>query len=171
MNNLDLGLKDFFISSSKTKPRLKHFFRTLRHELRYALQRAWKGYDNVDIDECYEMFRRRMIRIIDNLNKHGNSLLSIPIQSKHYKELVDIFPQGYFNEEYTEIIYQTMIYHLQMMNEDFVEKILFGTNIYDNDYKIGCRTMEDHKKIYIIMEQNKDAFMKLFSLFYFNLYD
>ena len=58
MNNLDLGLKDFFISSRKNKPRLRHFFRELRWELRYALRRAWIGYDDVDMFECFEMFRR-----------------------------------------------------------------------------------------------------------------
>ena len=26
MSNLDLGLKDFFISSMKKKPRIRHFF-------------------------------------------------------------------------------------------------------------------------------------------------
>ena len=49
MDNLDLGLKDFFVSSVKKKPRLRHFFRELRWELRYAWRRAWRGYDDVDM--------------------------------------------------------------------------------------------------------------------------
>ena len=39
-NNLDLGLRDFFVSSVKKKPRLRHFFSKLRWELRYAWRRA-----------------------------------------------------------------------------------------------------------------------------------
>lgn len=128
-NNLDLGLKDFFVSSRKRKIRLRHFFRELRWELRYAWRRAWKGYDDVDMFECFGMFRRRMIRILEDFIKHGNSLFNIPIQSEHYKELLKKFPKGHFDKEYTELIYRTMIYHLQMMDEDYVEKILYGRSI------------------------------------------
>ena len=49
MSNLDLGLKDFFVSSRKEKIKLRHFFRELRWELRYAWRRAWIGYDDVDM--------------------------------------------------------------------------------------------------------------------------
>ena len=171
MSNLDLGLKDFFVSSVKRKLRLRHFFRELRWELRYAWRRAWFGYDDVDMFECFEMFRRRMIRILEDFIKHGDSLFNIPTQSEHYEELLKKFSQGYFDEEHTELIYRTMIFHLQMMDEDYVEKILYGNNVYDDDYEIDCRTIEDHKKINSVMEQNKDAFMKLFSLFYFQLWD
>lgn len=171
MNNLDLGLKDFFVSSVKRKLRLRHFFRELRWELRYAWRRAWFGYDDVDMFECFEMFRRRMIRILEDFIKDGHSLFSIPTQSEHYDELLKKFPQGHFDEEHTELIYRIMIYHLQMMDEDYVEKILYGNNVYDDDYEIGCRNIEDYKKISYVMEQNKDAFMKLFSLFYFHLWD
>lgn len=171
MNNLDLGLKDFFISSRKNKPRLRHFFRELRRELRYAWRRAWLGYDDVDMFDCFEMFRRRMIRILEDFIKYGTSLLNLPKQSEHYEELLKNFPEEYFNEEATQIIYQTMIFHLQMMDDDYVEKVLYGKNIDDDDYEIGCRNAEEYKKINLIVRQNKDAFMKLFSLFYFDLWD
>ncbi len=117
------------------------------------------------------MFRRRMIRILEDFIKHGNSLFNIPTQSEHYEELLKKFPQGYFDEEHTELIYKIMIFHLQMMDEDYVEKMLYGNNVYDDDYEIGCRSIEDHKRINSVMEQNKNAFMKLFSLFYFHLWD
>ena len=166
----DLGLKDFLVSSRKDKIKLRRFFSQLRWELRYAWRRVWRGYDDVDFFECFEMFRRRMIRILEDFINHGHALLTIPNQSEHYNELLKRFPEGYFDEEHTELIYRTMIYHLQMMDEDFVEKILYGNNVYD-DYEIGYRSIEDHKRIYSVMEQNKDAFMKLFSLFYYHLWD
>lgn len=63
------------------------------------------------------------------------------------------------------------MFYLQMMDADYVEKILYGNNIYDDDYEIGCRSIKDHKRISSVMLQNKDAFMKLFSLFYYDLWD
>ena len=170
MSSLNLGLKDFFVNSRKEKIRPRHFLKRLRWELKYAWRRAWFGYDDVDMFECFEMFRRRMIKILEDFIKYGNALLNLPQESEHYDELSNKFP-GYLDEEYTKLIYQTMILHLQMMDEDYVEKKLYGSNIYDDDYKIGCRSIEDYKRISSVMRQNKDAFMKLFSLFYYDLWD
>jgi hypothetical protein len=171
MNNLKLGLKDFFKAVKNEKPRLRYSFREFRRELRYAWRRAWFGYDDVDMFDCFEMFRRRMIRILEDFIKYGTSLLNLPKQSEHYEELLKKFPEEYFDEEGTQMIYQTMIFHLQMMNDDYVEKVLYGKNIDDDDYEIGCRSMEEYKRISLVIRQNKDAFMKLFSLFYFDLWD
>ena len=167
----DLGLKDFFVSNRKEKIKLRHFLRELRWELRYAWRRAWIGYDDVDMFECFEMFRRRMIKILEDFIKHGHGLLNLPQESEHHNELLKKFPERCFDEENTKLIYQTMIFHLQMMDEDYVEKILYGNNVYDDDYEIGCRSIEHRKRIYSVMRQNKNAFMKLFSLFYFDLWD
>lgn len=167
----NLGLKDFFVNSKKGKIKPRHFFGELRWELKYAWRRAWRGYDDTDMFECFEMFRRRMIRILEDFIEHGHSLLTIPNQSEHYNELLKRFPKGYFDEENTNLIYQTMIFHLQMMDEDYVEKKLYGNNVYDDDYQICCRSEEEYKRIYSVMQQNKDAFMKLFSLFYYHLWD
>ena len=167
----DLGLKDFFVSSRKEKIKLRHFLRELRWELKYAWRRAWIGYDDVDMFECFEMFRRRMIRIMEDFIRHGHGLLNLPQESEHYNELLKKFPERCFDDKNTKLIYQTMIFHLQMMDEDYVEKKLYGSNVYDDDYEVGCRSIEDHKRIYSVMRQNKNAFMKLFSLFYFDLWD
>ena len=118
-----------------------------------------------------EMFRIRMIRILEDFIKYGNGLLNLPKESEHYNELLKIFHKGYFDEESTELIYKTMIFHLQMMDECFVEKVLYGNNVYDDDYEIGCRSIEERKRISSVIRQNKNAFMKLFSLFYFDLWD
>lgn len=167
----DLGLKDFFVSSRKRKIKLRHFLRELRWELRYAWRRAWRGYDDVDMFACFEMFRIRMIKILEDFIKYGNGMLNLPQESEHYNELLKIFPKGHFDEENTELIYQIMIFHLQMMDKDYVEKKLYGNNIYDDDYEIGCRSIKDYGQINSVMIQNKNAFMKLFSLFYFDLWD
>lgn len=169
MNNL--GLKDFFINSRKEKIGLRLFFREFRLELRFAWNRAWRGYDDVDMFDCFEMFRKRMIRILEDFIKNGHTLLMVPDKSEHYNELIRKFSKVYFDEENTKLIYRTMIFHLQMMDSDYVEKKLYGNNVYDDDYQIGCRSVEDYKKINLVMQQNKDSFMKLFSLFYYQLWD
>ena len=166
-----LGLKDFFVHIKTDKTNIKCFFRELHWQLKYAWRRAWYGYDDVDMFECFEMFRRRMIRILEDFIKHGNGLLNLPQESEYYDELLKVFPHGNFDDKTTESIYQTMIFHLQMMNEDYVEKVLYGKNIYDDDYDFSCRNIEDHKRISSVMRQNKNAFMKLFSLFYYDLWD
>lgn len=108
---------------------------------------------------------------MEDFINHGNALLNLPQESEYYNELLKKFPERCFDEENTKLIYQTMIFHLQMMDEDYVEKILYGNNVYDDNYEVGCRSIEDYKRIYSVMRQNKNAFMKLFSLFYFDLWD
>lgn len=88
----DLGLKDFFVSSRKEKIKLRRFFKELRWELKYAWRRAWRGYDDADMFECFEMFRRRMIRILEDFINNGNGLLNLPRESEHYEELLKRFP-------------------------------------------------------------------------------
>lgn len=166
-----LGLKDFFVHIKTDKTNIKCFFRELHWQLKYAWRRAWYGYDDVDMFECFEMFRRRMIRILEDFIKYGNGLLNLPQESEYYDELLKVFPNRNFDKETTESIYQTMIFHLQMMDEDYVEKILYGNNVYDDDYEVGCRSIEDHKRICSVARQNKNAFMKLFSLLYYDLWN
>lgn len=167
----DLGLKEFLINSKKEKIKLGYFIKRLRWELRYAWRRAWIGYDDIDMFDCFERFRVRMIKILEDFIKYGHGLLSLPKEIECYDELLKKYPEGFFDEETTNLIYQTMIFHLRMMDEDYVEKVLYGSNIYDDDYQFGCRTIEERRIIGSVMLQNKNLFMKLFSLFYYDLWD
>lgn len=54
---------------------------------------------------------------------------------------------------------------------DYVEKLLYGKNVYDDDYIPTCRSFDEYKRISSIMNQNKNAFMKLFNIFFWELYD
>ena len=134
----DLGLRDFFINSKKEKVKLRYFIKQLWRELRYAWRRAWIGYDDIDIFDCFERFRVRMIKILEDFIKYGNGLLPLPKEINCYNELLKKYPEGIFDEETTNLIYSTMIFHLKMMDRDYVEKILYGNNINDEDYEIGC---------------------------------
>lgn len=167
----DLGLKNFFVQSFRYKTKPKIFIEYFFREIKYAWQRVWRGYDDIDTIECYEMFRVRMIKILESFVHNRNAYLNLPREYERYDELLKRFPNGYFDEEATDVIYETMIHHLKMMDENHVEKVLFGTCIYDDDYVHVDRTLEDYRRIGEITHQNKEAFMKLFSLFYYHLWD
>lgn len=167
-----IGLKNFYTLSNGYSPRFK--IRTLREELKYAWQRAWRGYDDIDVWDIFERFRNRMIITLQDFLKTHHGLFWVPKQSEHYNDLGhldNVSGLRVFNEEETNIIIETMIYHLKMMDEDYVEKILFGSNIHDKDYDSSKRTRNDWRIIGVVRNQNKDNFMKLFNLFYWDLWD
>ena len=56
-----------------------------------------------------------------------------------------------------------------MTDEDFVEKQLYGNNVYDDDYRM--KDKDELIRIGKVMTQNKDAFMKLFKMFFYDLWD
>ena len=159
---ISIGLKDYWKNNRHNSLRWK--IKNLRWELRYAWKRAWYGYDDMDIIEMYANFIERYKTILKYYREHHMGLFNVP------EEYEDTFNKLHFNEEETNAIIDTMIYHLEMMDEDHVEKVLYGKNIYDDDYEIAENMFEKYKHIYSIMNQNKDAFMKLFNIFFWNLW-
>ena len=158
-----IGLKDYWKNNKRES--LKWKLKNLRWELRYAWRRAWYGFDDMDTIAMYASFIERYKAILKDYRKHLHCLFTVP------EEYKDIYNKLYFNEEETEIIIETMIYHLEMMNEDHVEKVLYGKNVYDDDYEIAENMLKRYKHIYSVMNQNKEAFMKLFNLFFWDLWD
>lgn len=75
----------------------------------------------------------------------------------------------FHTEEETNNIIDEMIYNLQMMDEDFVEKVLYGNNILDDNYHF--KTPEETKLIFSTMDQHKEKFMELFSDYFWQLWD
>lgn len=167
-----IGLKDLFKRNKGNRLRWK--LHNLKYELKYALQRAWLGYDNRDVWACESMFQERMILILKEFRNTHYCLWWVPEESEHYNKLGyldNVSNKRCFNEEETDTIIDMMIWHLKMMDDDFVEKQLFGTCIEDDDYIVGLRTHDDYLRIFNVREQNKKCFMKLFNLFYYDLWD
>jgi uncharacterized protein YihD (DUF1040 family) len=160
---ISIGLKDYWKNNKKNS--LKWKLKNLRWELRYAWRRAWYGYDDIDVIEIGCSFIERYKVILKDFRKHHHGLFNVP------EEYRDIFNKYFFNEEETDAIIDIMIYHLEMMDEDCVEKVLYGMNIYDDDYEIAENMYERYKRISSVMNQNKEAFMKLFNLFFWDLWD
>ena len=123
---MSIGLKDFWKDNKRNS--LKWKLKNLRWELRYAWRRAWYGYDDMDIIEMNTTFIERYKAILKEYRKSHMGLFNVP------EEYRDTYNKLFFDEEETDAIIDTMIYHLEMMDNDHVEKVLYGKNTYDDDY-------------------------------------
>lgn len=165
-----IGLKGFKEKYKGCGPiyKIKHLIR----ELRYAWQRAWRGFDDSDIYSMNDNFRERMLNILEVYKRGRDTNFGVPKETEHYEHLgkkVDNIDLRIFSTDETNMIIDSMIYHLKMMNEDYVEKKLFGNCVYDDVYI--TKSANDYCKIVDIINQNRKCFMKLFDLFYDELWD
>lgn len=158
---MNIGLKGAW---KRTKGcRLRHRINELKWDIKDAWQRAWRGYDSADIFDMDQCFIEKYKVILKRYRDTHYCLFNIP---EKYRKIFD--GRLHFTGEETDTILDMMIFHLEMMNEDYVEKVLYGKNIHDDDYVYN---LNDHKRIYSVMNQNKEAFMKLFNDFFWNLWD
>lgn len=144
---------------------LKYKFKELYWNLKYAWRRAWYGYDDRNVFNMDAMFVEKYKEILKDYKKHHNCYFNVPAEYK------DVFNKEYFDEEETYMIIDMLIFHLEMMDEDFVEKKLYGKNIYDDDYNVNT-DFSVEKAIHVakIVDQNKNLFMKLFNIFFWDLW-
>lgn len=117
-----------------------------------------------------DWFKNVTIDLFELVKDEGMGCFNVPIESEHYDDLYKKYGIS-FDSVATDIIYETMIYHLRMSDGDYVEKILYGKNIYDEDYITDYFDNEKYDHITKICIQNKNAFMKLFKIFFFQLWD
>lgn len=125
--------------------RAKWKIRDVYWEVRYGLQRMFKGYDSVDTFETFAKFIERYTKILTAL------------RNNHYG-----YP-GTITEEEWDNVLDEMIYHLRYMDEETVTKEL-EKDVPDNWNASG-------KTVSQIMDKHKDAFFKLFSEYFYNLWD
>lgn len=125
--------------------RMKRKIKDTYWNIRYGFQRMFKGYDYVETFDIYSTFIERYEKILIEFKKHGNS-----------------FPCDTTEEKWNDII-DEMIYHLHYMSEDNVNKEL---EQYVSDGWIPC--WETSGKI---MSKHKEEFFKLFSEYFYNLWD
>ena len=132
-----IGLKGVLgnYKGASLRVRLREFY----WQLRYAWQRAWKGYDYTDVFELGFNFVERM-----------------PILLKEFKENnVALFPslddksKICLTEDETNAVLDEMIFYFENCNEDHVYERLYGVSFYDdesedkfNRYNIAYKEME-----------------------------
>lgn len=143
----------------------------LLYELKLAWQRAWRGYDNRDVWDLSSMLKQRLIATLEDYKKNRHGLWWCPevydwTKVAKYDEQWDRFV---FSEEQMDAILDTLIFHLRMSNADYVEKKLYGNNVYDDGYDFdSCR---NYQKIAKIRKQNQDAAVRLLGLLMDDLWD
>lgn len=125
--------------------RIKNIIRDVYWEIRYGFQRMFKGYDYVDTFETFAKFTERYYKILNDYKNHHNS---------HPFKLTE--------EEWNNII-DDMLRHLYYMDEENVEKEL-SKDVPEN-WTVSSKTT------YEIMEKHKNEFFKLFSEYFFNIWD
>lgn len=164
---MGVGLKDSLRETWTTKG--TPFIRRVKDtklDFVYAWQRAWKGYDPREIWDMNTGFVEKYKAILKDYRKNHWCLFNVP---EEYRES---FGKLIFDGSETNDIIDTMIFHLEMMDEDYVEKVLYGKNIYDDDYDFKKDfSIEKTKRVWSVVDQNKEAFMRLFNLFFWQLWD
>ena len=112
---------------------------------RYGFERMFKGYDSVDTFETFAKFIERYTKILTEYRK------------------THIGHVGTMTEEEWDDIIDEMLYHLKYMDEETVTEEL--EKDVPDDWTASAIT------VYEIMDKHKDAFFKLFSEYFYNLWD
>lgn len=105
----------------------------------------FKGYDSVDTFETFSKFIERYTKILKDIRKC------------HY-----CYP-GTITEYEWDNILDEMIYHLHYMDEEVVTEEL--EKDVPNDW------VASNKTVYEIMDKHKNEFFKLFSQYFYDLWD
>lgn len=112
---------------------------------RYGFERMFKGYDSVDTFETFAKFIERYTKILTEYRKTHVGYV------------------GTMTNEEWEAIIDEMLYHLYYMDEwhviDELEK-----DVPDN-WSVSAKFVSE------VLDKHKDAFFKLFSEYFFNLWD
>lgn len=127
-----IGLKGAW---HKTKgARLSFRIKEFCWELRYAWQRAWRGYDFTDVFELGFNFVERMPFLLREFKKYNDALFpniddngKLPSEYKSIDELS-------LTEEETDAILDEMIFYFENCNEDVVYERLYGIDPYKDEF-------------------------------------
>ena len=137
------GLKDCLRRNPRVS--LKQYFRNLFREIRYAWQRAWRGYDDTDVFDLAYNFTKRMVILLREFKKHNDALF----------KNVDRGDSSSLTEEETNAVLDEMIFYFENCNPDMVFKRLYGdkplseSEVYD---ATGIVTEEEQRCWEIAMQ-------------------
>lgn len=123
----------------------KWWIRETYWEIRYGFQRMFKGYDVVDTFETFAKFRERYIKILADYRKHHIGYC------------------GEMTEEEWDAVIDDMLYHLHYMDEEIVTEEL--ERDVPDDWSASYITVN------YVLDKHKDAFFKLFSKYFYYLWD
>ena len=114
-------------------------------EVRYGVQRMFKGYDSVDTFETFAKFIERYTKILTEYRKTHVGYV------------------GTMTNEEWEAVIDEMLYHLYYMDEWHVIEEL--EKDIPNDWSASLKTVNE------ILDKHKNEFFQLFSEYFYNLWD
>ena len=101
-----IGLREF--SKEYKKARITYKIKSLKWELRYAWQRAWRGYDDVEVFDLSYKFIERMTQILKDFRKNNIALFPNP----DYQDTVHLTDIS-LSEKETNDVLDEMINHFE----------------------------------------------------------
>lgn len=120
-----LGLKNLsFYKGASLRWKIK----TIYWEIHYAIQRAWRGYDAVDVFDLWFSFVAKMPELLRKF-KDNNDGLFVDTSSGQPVNLT---------EEQTDAIIDEMIFYFENCDEDVCYKRIHGTDPgedYETDHE------------------------------------
>ena len=138
-------IEDFWDYITTPFWKIKRWTRDTYWEVRYGFQRMFKGYDVVDTFETFAKFIERYTKILTEYRKTHVGYV------------------GTMTNEEWEAIIDEMLYHLKYMDEWTVTQEL-EKDVPDN-WSVSSET------VYEVMDKHKNEFFKLFSEYFYNLWD
>lgn len=176
MNNIDINNEVWVGLKKRLKLykgcSIRYKVESLIRELKYAWQRAWCGYDDLEIWNMDSSIRNKLIVWLRAYKENRHCLWWCP-DGYDWSQVCekDKWVERYnFSPEQMDIIIDTFIFHLLMSDEDYVEKKLYGNNAWDDDYVVMDKK-RDYKRIFNVRKQNQDAAIKLLGLLMDELWD
>ena len=125
--------------------RIKFIVRDIYWKIRYGFERMFNGYDSVDVFETFSKFTERYHKILVDYKEH------------HVGYLCQMT-----NEDWEKII-DRMINCLYLMDEENISKEL--NKEIPEEWELSNETINK------IQEEHKDEFFKLFSEYFYDLWD
>ena len=123
----------------------KHIINKVYWGCRYGFERMFKGYDSVDTFKTFAKFVERYTKVLKEFRNH------------HWG-----YPSNLTADEWNNIL-DEMVYHLHYMDEDNAREE-FEKDVPD-DWTVSIKTLNN------VMEMHKDEFFKLFSEYFYCLWD
>ena len=145
MKEIFTGKESFWDSVKYFPWRLGFKIKNLYYQVKYGFQRMFRGYDDTEVFNMDMTFIDRYLKILKDFRKNHCG-----------------YPPSITNEQWDDIL-DEMIKHLSLMTEDNIETELKKgmPNSFEPDYK----TVNE------IIDRHKDEFFKLFSKWFYNLWD
>lgn len=138
-------IEDFWDAITTPYYVAKRYCKNLYWQIRYGFERMFKGYDSVDTFEIFAKFIERYSKVLKELrNNHMG------------------YPCDLTDEEWNNIL-DEMLYHLHYMDEQHV--------IEELEKDVPKEWSPSQKNIDEIMDKHKNEFFKLFSKYFYNLWD